>query len=263
MADPSPTAYEAVVDRLLDSPRYGEHWARHWLDVVRFAETNSFERDGAKPHAWRYRDYVIRALNADKPYDRFIREQLAGDELPDATRESMIATGYYRLGPWDDEPADKLQAKYDALDDLVATTGQVFLGLTVNCARCHDHKIDPISQKDYYGLVAFFHNITPYQTTGPNIEVPLPGDSGPKNAVPLFADEREREQFRASTRAFNEKRKKAQAEFSTLNNELRARFSAKTRSKMNSPSGSSSTGRLFSARKGSNAIRLCGLPCAA
>ena len=99
---------------------------------------------------------MIRALNADKPYDRFIREQLAGDELPDATRESLIATGYYRLGPWDDEPADRLQAKYDALDDLVATTGQVFLGLTVNCARCHDHKIDPISQKDYYGLAGVF-----------------------------------------------------------------------------------------------------------
>ncbi|HET6323509.1 MAG TPA: PSD1 and planctomycete cytochrome C domain-containing protein [Planctomycetaceae bacterium] len=215
VADSSPTAYETVVDRLLDSPRYGEHWARHWLDIVRFAETNSFERDSAKPHAWRYRDYVIRALNADKPYDRFIREQLAGDELPDATRESMIATGYYRLGPWDDEPADRLQAKYDALDDLVATTGQVFLGLTVNCARCHDHKIDPISQKDYYGLLAFFHNITPYQTTGPNIE------------VPLLDDDQEREQFRASTREFNEKRKKDQAEYSALNRELRARFPKK------------------------------------
>ncbi len=220
VADCSPTAYETVVDRLLDSPRYGEHWARHWLDVVRFAETNSFERDGAKPHAWRYRDYVIRALNADKPYDQFIREQLAGDELPDATRESLIATGYYRLGPWDDEPADRLQAKYDALDDLVATTGQVFLGLTVNCARCHDHKIDPISQKDYYGLLAFFHNIRPYETTGPNIE------------VPLLDDDRQREQFLASTREFNEKRKKAQAEFSTLNNELRARFAAKAPSQL-------------------------------
>ena len=172
----------------------------------------------AKPHAWRFRDYVIRAFNADKPYDRFVREQLAGDELPDATRESLIATGYYRLGQWDDEPADRLQAKYDALDDLVATTGQVFLGLTVNCARCHDHKIDPISQKDYYGLLAFFHNITPYETTGPNIEVPLLGD------------DRQREQFRASTREFNEKRKQAQAELSALNHEHRARFPAKTRS---------------------------------
>ncbi len=216
VADSSPTAYERVIDRLLDSPHYGEHWARHWLDVVRYAETNSFERDGAKPHAWRYRDYVIRALNADKPYDRFVREQLAGDELPDATRESMIATGYYRLGQWDDEPADRLLAKFDCLDDLVATTGQVFLGLTVNCARCHDHKIDPISQKDYYGLVAFFHNITPYETTGPNIE------------VPLLAGDREREQFRASTREFNEKRRQAQAELAALTQELRARFPAKT-----------------------------------
>jgi mono/diheme cytochrome c family protein len=218
VADPSPTAYEAVLDRLLDSPRYGEHWARHWLDVVRFAETNSFERDGVKPHAWRYRDYVIRAFNADKPYDRFIREQLAGDELPDATRDSMIATGYYRLGPWDDEPADRLQAKYDALDDIVATTGQVFLGLTVNCARCHDHKIDPISQKDYYGLVAFFHNITPYETKGPNIE------------VPLFDDDRERDHFRASARVLSEKRRKTLAELSALDNELQARLPAKSRS---------------------------------
>jgi mono/diheme cytochrome c family protein len=216
VADPSPTAYERVIDRLLDSPHYGEHWARHWLDVVRYAETNSFERDGAKPHAWRYRDYVIRALNADKPYDRFVREQLAGDELPDATRESLIATGYYRLGQWDDEPADRMLAKYDCLDDLVATTGQVFLGLTVNCARCHDHKIDPISQKDYYGLVAFFHNITPYETAGPNIE------------VPLLDDDREREQFRASTREFNEKRKKTQVELAALTQELWAHFPAKT-----------------------------------
>ena len=189
VADPSPTAYEDVVDRLLDSPRYGERWARHWLDLVRFAETNSFERDGVKPYAWRYRDYVIRALNSDKPYDRFIREQLAGDELPNATGESLIATGYYRLGQWDDEPADPLQAKFEVLDDIVTTTGQAFLGLTVNCARCHDHKIDPILQTDYYGLVAFFHNIAPYQTRGPNIE------------VPIFENDAARERFRAAARA--------------------------------------------------------------
>ncbi len=158
-ADPSPTAYEKVVDRLLSSPRYGERWARHWLDLVRYAETNSFERDGAKPFVWRYRDYVIRSFNTDKPYDRLIKEQLAGDELDGVTDEGLIATGYYRLGPWDDEPADPLLALYDDLDDIVATTGQVFLGLTVNCARCHDHKFDPFPQKDYYRLLAFFHSI--------------------------------------------------------------------------------------------------------
>ncbi|MFM8704378.1 MAG: DUF1549 domain-containing protein, partial [Planctomycetia bacterium] len=161
LCDESPQAWERVVDRLLASPRYGEHWARHWLDLVRYADTNSFERDGDKPHAWRYRDYVIRSFNDDKPYDRFVTEQIAGDELPEPTNDALIATGYYRLGVWDDEPADREQFRYDWLDDIVATTGQVFLGLTVNCARCHDHKIDPIPQRDYYSLLSFFDNITP------------------------------------------------------------------------------------------------------
>ncbi len=162
IGDESSAAYEKVLDRLLDSPRYGERWARHWLDLVRYADTNSFERDGIKPNAWRYRDYVIRAFNTDKPYDQFVREQLAGDELETVTDETQIATGYYRLGLWDDEPADKLQAKYDELDDIIATTGQVFLGLTVNCARCHDHKIDPIPQTDYYKMLAVFHEVKSY-----------------------------------------------------------------------------------------------------
>ena len=161
LADPSPNAWERVIDRLLASPHYGEQWARHWLDLVRYADTNSFERDGNKPHAWRYRDYVIRAFNDDKPYDQFIIEQLAGDELPEPTADSLIATGFYRLGVWDDEPADRLQHRYDQLDDIVATTGQTFLGLTINCARCHDHKIDPLPQRDYYSLLAFFQNTTP------------------------------------------------------------------------------------------------------
>jgi hypothetical protein len=171
--DPSPGAYERLVDRLLDSPHYGEKWGRHWLDLVRFAETNSYERDNPKPNAWRYRDYVIRSFNADKPYDRFIQEQLAGDELPDAEAESVIATGYYRLGIWDDEPTDRDLAKFDGLDDVVATTGQVFLGLTLDCARCHDHKIDPIPQRDYYRLLAFFHNVNHFNNGGPGDEVRL------------------------------------------------------------------------------------------
>jgi len=178
--DPSPTAYETLVDRLLDSPHYGEKWGRHWLDLVRFAETNSYERDNPKPNAWRYRDYVIRALNDDKPFDRFIREQLAGDELPDRDNDAWTATGFYRLGIWDDEPVDREQARFDALDDIVATTGQVFLGLTIDCARCHDHKLDPIPQKDYYALVAFFRNIEHYRNGGPTDEVVLDagGDRG-------------------------------------------------------------------------------------
>ena len=178
--DPSAQAWENLVDRLLESPHYGEKWGRHWLDLVRFAETNSYETDEAKPNAWRYRDYVIRAFNSDKPYDRFIREQLAGDELPDSGADGLIATGFYRLGIWDNDPADKELALYDQLDDLVATTGQVFLGLTVDCARCHDHKIDPISQRDYYSLLAFFRNIHPYRNGGGTDEVPLPGDKQAK-----------------------------------------------------------------------------------
>ena len=178
--DPSAQAWENLVDRLLESPHYGEKWGRHWLDLVRFAETNSYETDEAKPNAWRYRDYVIRAFNSDKPYNQFIREQLAGDELPDSGADGLIATGFYRLGIWDNDPADKELALYDQLDDLVATTGQVFLGLTVDCARCHDHKIDPISQRDYYSLLAFFRNIHPYRNGGGTDEVPLPGDKQAK-----------------------------------------------------------------------------------
>lgn len=175
-------AWPQLVDQLLDSPHYGEKWARHWLDLVRYAESNSYERDDAKPNAWRYRDYVIRALNADKPYDRFIREQLAGDELPDRDNESLTATGFYRLGIWDDEPADRELARYDSLDDIIATTGQVFLGLTVDCARCHNHKIDPFSQADYYRFVAFFRNINHYKNGGPTDEAPLFANAAAKAA---------------------------------------------------------------------------------
>jgi len=157
--DQSPDAYEKLIDELLKSPHYGEKWGRHWLDLVRYAETNGYERDGPKPFAWRFRDYVIKSFNDDKPFDRFVKEQLAGDELDRDNPDAVIATGYYRLGLWDDEPADPLQARYEEFDDWVATTGQVFLGMTMNCARCHDHKIDPIPQADYYRLVAFFRDV--------------------------------------------------------------------------------------------------------
>ncbi len=156
--------YQRLVDHLLGNPAMGDRWARMWLDVVRYAESNSFERDNPKPNAWKYRDYVIDAFNSDRPYDQFVREQIAGDELDSVTQESLIATGYYRLGIWDDEPADPLQAEFDGYDDIVSTTGQAFLGLTFGCARCHDHKIDPITQRDYYSLVAFVRDVTPYGT---------------------------------------------------------------------------------------------------
>ena len=154
----SADAIEKLVDNLLARPAYGERWARHWLDLVRYADSNGYERDADKPFAWRYRDYVIRAFNSDKPFDRFVVEQIAGDELPegDHTPENLIATGYYRLGPWDDEPADPKQDRYDQLDDLVNTTSEVFLGLTLGCARCHNHKFEPLSMHDYYRMVAIF-----------------------------------------------------------------------------------------------------------
>lgn len=197
VADTSPGAYEKVVDRLLASPQYGERWARHWLDVVRYAESNSFERDDPKPFAWRYRDYVIHSLNTDKPYDLFVREQLAGDELDRVTPETIIATGFYRLGQWDDEPADPLQARYDELDDVVATTSQAFLGMTVNCARCHDHKIDPIPQKDYYRLMAFFQNTTRYGLRSP--------ESVAKNSLRVIAPKEEQERFAAESAVYKGK----------------------------------------------------------
>lgn len=183
-------AIRSLTDHLLKSPHYGEKWGRHWLDLVRYAETNSYERDGAKPHVWRYRDYVIQAFNDDKPYDRFILEQLAGDEIDSPTPDSIIATGYYRLGRWDDEPADPQLAFYDDLDDIVTTTSQTFLGLTVNCARCHDHKIDPIPQRDYYRMIAFFHNVRRYGVRGHDTvlsasvrEIDRPADPGTYNAA--------------------------------------------------------------------------------
>ena len=158
--DKSPDAWENLIDRLLESRHYGEKWARHWLDLVRFAETHGYERDNNKAHAWRYRDYVIKSFNEDKPYDRFVMEQLAGDELDNVDADSISATGFYRLGIWNDEPADRLLAKYDVLDGVLSTTTQVVMGMTVGCARCHDHKKDPIPQADYYRLLAFFQDVT-------------------------------------------------------------------------------------------------------
>jgi len=161
VTDESPEAWERLIDRLLASPAYGEKQGRTWLDLVRYAETNGFERDADKPFIWRYRDWVIDALNADLPFDRFCLEQLCGDELRDASPETRIATGYYRLPQWDDEPPQgALQARYDVLDDIARTTSEVFLGTTIGCARCHDHPADPIPQQDYYSFVAFFDGLT-------------------------------------------------------------------------------------------------------
>ncbi|MDA1050753.1 MAG: PSD1 and planctomycete cytochrome C domain-containing protein [Planctomycetota bacterium] len=156
LADESPEAWERVVDQLLASPHYGERWARYWLDLVRFAETYGYERDQEMPYAWRYRDWVVQSLNDDKPYDRFVIEQLAGDEIADRSEQSVVATGFLRLGTWNDEPNDPHEYKYERLEDMVHVTSSAFLGLTVKCARCHDHKFDPILQLDYYRMAAAF-----------------------------------------------------------------------------------------------------------
>lgn len=154
LADKRPEAYDRLVDKLLDSPHYGERWARHWLDVVRFSDSGGFEYDRERDNAWRYRDYVISAFNNDKPYDRFLKEQLAGDELYPGSVEARIATGYLRLGVENNIKTE--QTRIDELDDIVVTTANSLLGVTVGCARCHNHKFDPIPQKDYYRMQAVF-----------------------------------------------------------------------------------------------------------
>jgi cytochrome c553 len=155
LKNPSEEAYLRVIDKLLSSSHYGERWGRHWLDLARYADSGGYEFDVDRPHAWRYRDYVIRSFNEDKPYDQFIREQLANDQLKPGDAEALIATGFCRNGPTVDN-ANNEETRMDELDDMVTTTSSVFMGLTVGCARCHDHKYDPIPQRDYYRMQAVF-----------------------------------------------------------------------------------------------------------
>ncbi len=152
--DTSPDAWPRLVDTLLASPHYGERWARHWMDLVRYADSGGYEFDRDRPEMYLYRDYLIDAFNTDKPYDRFVQEQLAGDEIAPDSDEAMIATGFLRLGP--EGGGNRL----DAVDDLVATTTLTFLGTTVSCARCHNHKFDPIPQMDYYRIQSIFYPTT-------------------------------------------------------------------------------------------------------
>ncbi len=166
-ADTDPKAYEKLVDRLLASPRYGEHWARHWLDVVNYADTHGNDHDYARPNAWPYRDYVIRSLNDDKPYPRFVQEQVAGDALFPDDPQATVALGFLAAGPWDDtlmatvreDTVDHRLSQYLDRDNVVSTVMGTFQSLTVHCARCHDHKFDPISQREYYGLQAVFAGV--------------------------------------------------------------------------------------------------------
>jgi len=192
-----------VVDRLLTSPAYGERWGRHWLDVVRYADSNGFKADETRPNIWRYRDYVIAAFNSDKPYDRFVKEQIAGDELYPGDPDALVAMGYNRN--WTDETnaAALFPRRQETLDDMTSVTGAAFLGLTVGCARCHNHKFDPILQKDYYRLQAFFAN-TSF------------GD-GP---LPL-KDPAERQKYEAQKALWEEKTKDIRAEMAKILEPLR------------------------------------------
>jgi hypothetical protein len=159
LSDSSPNAYEKVVDGLLASPHYGERWARHWLDLARYADSEGFKADETRPNIWRYRDYVIRSFNSDKPYDRFVQEQIAGQEMFSGNPDAAIATGFLRHFPDESNAANIPQRRQELLHDITDATASTFMGLTYACARCHDHKYDPILQKDYYRLQAFFSNV--------------------------------------------------------------------------------------------------------
>src|SRR5499427_10262089 len=182
-------ALAVVVDTLLASPRFGETWGRHWLDVARFGESSGRAANFAYPHAWRYRDWVIAAFNADKPYDQFIREQLAGDLLAakdDRQKaELQIATGFLAIGPKSLDERSPRQFAMDVADEQIDATFQAFQGLTVACARCHDHKFDPIPQKDYYAVAGIFRStetcygtIRVFQNNHPSATVSLPKEAG-------------------------------------------------------------------------------------
>jgi hypothetical protein len=180
LADKSPKAFEKVVDRLLASPRYGERWARHWLDVMRYADSTGSDEDHRYPHAWRYRDYVVQAFNDDMPYNQFVREQLAGDILAADSNSGVgyrgiVATGFLALGKKALAQKDLPLKRYDVVDDQIDVTAKAFLGLTVACARCHDHKFDPIATKDYYQLAAVFASTLSYAKgeEGDPIQTPL------------------------------------------------------------------------------------------
>ena len=197
LADSSPKAFERVLDELLASPHYGERWARHWLDVARYADSEGFKSDETRPNIWRYRDYVIRSFNDDKPYDRFVQEQIAGDELFPGNTDAMVATGFNRHFPDESNAANIMLRRQELLNDITDTVGSALMGMTYGCARCHDHKFDPILQKDYYRLQAFFANT--------RIEDQLPLDSAARRA-----------EFEAAQRAWEEKTQDVRARLEAL-----------------------------------------------
>ncbi|MCH2152849.1 MAG: DUF1553 domain-containing protein [Phycisphaerales bacterium] len=191
VSDQRPDAYEQLIESLLASPQYGVKWGRHWLDRVRWAETDGYERDRTKPGAWRYRDWVVAAFNDDMPYDRFITLQLAGDEVPDRDFSTMVATGFLHLGVRDDEPTDPETAIYDDLDGMLDTTCRATLAISMGCVRCHAHKKDPIPHADYYRMLAYFRGLKPYRMgygnsiISSNFVRNLPLDYGHEDATAL------------------------------------------------------------------------------
>lgn len=187
LADTRQDAYERLVERLLASPHYGEKWARHWLDLARYADSDGYEKDLVRPHAWRYRQWLIDALNRDMPFDQFTIEQIAGDLLPDAGTEQKVATGFHRNTLTNREGGiDREQLRNEQAVDRASTVATVWLGLTAGCAQCHDHKYDPISQKEFYQLFAFFNSADEV-----DIEAPLPGETGPYlRALPEYQERR-------------------------------------------------------------------------
>jgi mono/diheme cytochrome c family protein len=203
LADDSPDAFKKVVERLLASPRYGERWGRHWLDVARYADSTGNDEDHRYPHAWRYRDYVIESFNNDLPYDQFIREQVAGDLLPakdggEVNRQGIIATGFLALGPKAIAQQDKKKMLYDVYDEQVDVLSKAFLGLTVSCARCHNHKFDPILTKDYYSMLGVFASTRSFTNPESHVSVVLEKPLAPKAEFERYLDAKKEHQARES-----------------------------------------------------------------
>lgn len=217
VADKSPDAYTRLVDRLMRSPHYGERWGLRWLDVVRYADTNGYETDAERVHAWRYRDYVIRAFNDDKPYSRFVQEQIAGDELFPGDSEALIATGFHRAGPIHlvGGNQDPEMTRQEVLTEMTGAIGSVYLGLTVGCARCHNHKFDPIPQSDYYKLQAVLAT-TDYK------DLPI-------------ASPAEKEKYDAALKAYKERRKPIEDQIKEIEKPYRERLRAGKLAKLDAP----------------------------
>ncbi|MGH9753768.1 MAG: PSD1 and planctomycete cytochrome C domain-containing protein, partial [Blastocatellia bacterium] len=219
LADRSPDAFKKVVERLLANPRYGERWGRHWLDVTRYADSTGNDEDHRYPHAWKYRDYVIESFNNDLPYDQFIREQVAGDLLPakspgEVNRRGIIATGFLALGPKAIAQQDKKKMLYDVYDEQVDVTTKAFLGLTVSCARCHDHKFDPILTKDYYAMIGIFASTRSFTNPESHVSVVLEKPLAPKE---------EFERYKAARRDHQAKERRVRMAIEEIVDEVKKR----------------------------------------